>query len=132
MDPLSAGAVAFSAWLFNKIIDWTAEKALDAGASGVLQLIKSKLPTAKVVEMAALPPSQREDIGEAVLIEEVKQAAAQDEEVRKAVEDLGNDVQEAAKTNPQLQGSFNTYYQNCKGIVGSNTFNNSTINITNN
>lgn len=107
MEPLTAGAIALTAWVLNKVIDWSAEKALDKAASKVQQLLKEKSPdTANTIDAvaspSALPPSEREDIGEAVLVESVKKAAEADPEIKAAVEALGNDAELAAKENPQI------------------------------
>ncbi|HLO89149.1 MAG TPA: hypothetical protein VK203_29650 [Nostocaceae cyanobacterium] len=130
MEPLSAGAVALVGWLFGKIIDWTAEKALDAGASGVLRLIKSKLPTAKVAKVAALPQSERDDILEAELVQEVEQVAAENHELRTAIEAFGNYFQQVAEKNPEIKEKFAAYVQNCQGLIitgDNNTIDSPTI-----
>lgn len=107
MEPLTAGAITFTAWLLNKVIDWSTEKALDQAAQKVMKLLKEKSHNTAnaidaVAQRTALPQSEREDIGEAVLVEEVKKAAGANPEIKAAVETLGNDVNEAAKKNPEL------------------------------
>ena len=107
MEPLTAGAIAFTTWVVGKIIDWSTDKTFDIASEGLMQLLKQKSPdTAKALtvakENAALLPGEREDLGEAVLVEEVKKAAATDPEIKAALETLGNNINEAAKENPEL------------------------------
>jgi hypothetical protein len=125
MEPLTAGAIALTAWLLNKVIDWSAEKALDRAAQKLMQLLKEKSPdTANaidaVVERSALPQSEREDIGEAVLVEEVKKAAGADPEIKAAVEALGNDVNEAAKDNPELNKALEEKQSSYQSVITNN------------
>ncbi|MDF5726800.1 MAG: hypothetical protein PUP92_01875 [Rhizonema sp. PD38] len=107
MDPITVGAIALLTLIGNKVIDWSTEKALDAGLEKVKQVMAKKSPaTAAALEtaatQAALPPGEREDIGEAVLVEEVKKAAQADPEIKEAVEALGNQASTAAQANPEL------------------------------
>lgn len=101
MDPITAGAIALLTLIGNKVIDWSTEKALDASLDKAKQVLQEKSP--EIAAQAALPPAEREDIGEAVLIEEVKKAAAADPEIKEAVEALGNQVNQAAEANPELK-----------------------------
>ncbi|AFZ25224.1 hypothetical protein Cylst_3053 [Cylindrospermum stagnale PCC 7417] len=123
MEPLTAGAIAFTIWLGGKILDWSTDKAFDTASERVMQLLKQKSPdTAKALTAAA----EREDIGEAVLVEEVKKAAATDPDIQAAVEALGQTVNQ----NPELEKQLTTVIENWKGINikgGINTFNNSPI-----
>ncbi|MFK0732398.1 MAG: hypothetical protein ACIWVG_14780 [Gloeotrichia echinulata HAB0833] len=100
MDAITAGAIALLTLIGNKVIDWSTEKALDASLDKAKQVLQEKSP--EIAAKAALPPAEREDIGEAVLIEEVKKAAAADPEIKEAVEALGNQVNQAAEANPEL------------------------------
>ena len=135
MEPLTAGAGILVIWLMNKVIDWSAEKALDKAAESVMQLLKEKSPdTANsleaVAEHAALPPSEREDIGEAVLVEKVKKAAEASPEIKVALEALGNDANQAAKENPELEKRLATVIENWRGINikgGTNTISGNTF-----
>ncbi|OUL32057.1 hypothetical protein [Nostoc sp. 106C] len=107
MEPITVGAIALLTFIGNKVIDWSTEKALDAGLDKAKQVLKAKSPeTAAALEtataQAALPPGEREYIGEAVLVEEVKKAAAADPEIQEAVEALGNQASTAAQANPEL------------------------------
>ena len=61
MEPLTAGAIAFTTWVMGKIIDWSTDKTFDIASEGLMQLLKQKSPdTAKALtvakENAALPP----------------------------------------------------------------------------
>lgn len=122
MEPFTAGAIALTAWLLNKVIDWSAEKALDQAASKVMQLLKEKSPDAAifleeaVAEHSALPQSEREDIGQAVLVEEVKKAAVADSEIKIAVEALG----EAAKKNPELDKGLKEKQSSYQSVITNN------------
>jgi hypothetical protein len=107
MEPLTAGAIAFTTWVVGKIIDWSTDKTFDIASEKLMQLLMQKSPdTAKALtlakENAALPSGQREDIGEAVLVEKIESAAKVDSEIKAAVEALANDAMAAAKENPQL------------------------------
>ncbi|MBD2458465.1 hypothetical protein H6G80_30915 [Nostoc sp. FACHB-87] len=121
MEPLTAGAIAFTTWVVGKIIDWSTDKTFDIASEGLMQLLKQKSPdTAKALivakENATLPPGERKDIGEAVLVEEVKKAAATDPEIKAAVEALGNDINQAVTENPQLEKQLTTVIENWQGI----------------
>jgi hypothetical protein len=125
MEPLTAGAIAFTTWLAGKIIDWSTDKTFDIASQGLMQLLKQKLPdTAEAFtvakENAALPPGEREDIGEAVLVEEVKKAAATDPEIKVAVEALGNKVNEAAKENPELNRRLKEKQSSYQSVITNN------------
>lgn len=99
MEPLTAGAIALGLYIGGKFADWGIEKAFDAGLDYAKQKLQAKSPDT-VATLAALPAG-REDIGVAVL--EIEKAAQADPEIKAAVEALGNDVNQAAKTNPQLE-----------------------------
>ncbi|MDZ7958458.1 MAG: hypothetical protein RMY34_11375 [Aulosira sp. DedQUE10] len=147
MEPITVGAIALLTLIGNKIIDWSTEKALDAGLDKAKQVIKAKSPdTAAALEtaaaQAALPPGEREDIGEAVLVEQVKKAAEADPEIKEAVDALGNQVTTAAQANPELakaiaeltaaiKAQSPTTVENWQGINikgGENTISNPTLN----
>jgi hypothetical protein len=100
MEPLTAGAIALGLYLGGKFADWGIEKAFDAGLDYAKQKLQAKSPDT-IATLAALPAAGREDIGVAVL--EIEKAAQADPEIKAAVEALGNDVNQAAKTNPQLE-----------------------------
>jgi uncharacterized membrane-anchored protein YjiN (DUF445 family) len=134
-----AGAIALTAWLLNKVIDWSAEKALDRAAQKLMQLLKEKSPdTANaidaVVERSALPQSEREDIGEAVLVEEVKKAAGADPEIKAAVEALGNDVNKALEEKQSsyqsvITNNFEKVVNLAQGVKPSINIQNQTVNL---
>jgi hypothetical protein len=147
MEPITVGAIALLALIGNKFVDWSTEKALDVIYDKAKQVIKAKSPaTAAALEsaatQAALPPGEREDIGEAVLVEEVKKAAEADPEIKEAVEALGNQVNTAAQDNPELakaiaeltaaiKAQSPTTVENWQGINikgGENTISNPTLN----
>lgn len=125
MEPLTAGAIAFTTWVLGKIIDWSTDKTLDIASEGLMQLLKKKLPdTAKAFtvakEKAALPPGEREDIGEAILVEEVKKAAAIDPEIKAALEALGNNINEAARVNPELNQKLKEKQSSHQNVITNN------------
>ncbi|MBD2447988.1 hypothetical protein H6G76_12515 [Nostoc sp. FACHB-152] len=147
MEPITVGAIALLALIGNKFVDWSTEKALDAIYDKAKEVIKAKSPaTAAALEtaaaQAALPPGEREDIGEAVLVEDVKKAAEADPEIKEAVEALGNQVNTAAQDNPELKKAIAeltaaikaqspTTVENWQGINikgGENTISNPTLN----
>jgi uncharacterized protein YceH (UPF0502 family) len=110
MEPLTAGAIALVTLLLNKTFEKTGEiivaKAFEQ-AGKVIELLKHKSRDAAdaleaAVENAALPPGQRENIGEAVLVEKIESAAKVDSEIKAAVEAFANDAMAAEKENPQL------------------------------
>lgn len=77
----------------------------------VIKLLRLKSPdTAKLIEAAAenraLLPGQREDIGEAVLIEKIESAASAYPEIKDTLEALAFDAQAAAKEHPQLAAAL--------------------------
>lgn len=117
MDPLTAGAIAFLTLLSSKALDKTSDvlvdKALEEGGK-VMKLLKHKSPeTAGAIEVAAQRPElaaqQREDYGEAVLVEQVEAAAKADPEIREAVEAVAYRVDEAAKTNPEIKAAVQEF-----------------------
>ncbi|MBN4001377.1 hypothetical protein [Nostoc sp. LPT] len=154
MEPIISGAIALLPLIGNKVVEWSTEKTLDAGLAKVKQLIakakqilaKKSPATAAALEtaaaQAALPPGERKDIGEAVLVEQVKKAAEADPEIKEAVEALGNQVSTAAQANPELakaiaeltaaiKAQSPTIVENWQGINikgGENTISNPTLN----
>ncbi|MBD2341435.1 hypothetical protein H6G64_31285 [Calothrix sp. FACHB-156] len=135
MEPITTGTIVFITWLLGKIIDWSTDKTFDIASEHLMQLLKQKFPdTAETLtaaaERATLSLNEREDIGEAVLVEEVKKAAANDPEIKAAVEALGNDVNQVINENPELEKRFTTVIENWQGInikggkpkISNNTF----------
>ncbi|NEU71151.1 hypothetical protein PI95_000800 [Hassallia byssoidea VB512170] len=120
MEPLTAGAIALGLYIGGKFADWGIEKAFDAGLDYAKQKLQAKSPDT-VATLAALPAG-REDIGVAVL--EIEKAAQADPEIKAAVEALGNDVNQAAKTNPQLEKAIQDLTQMVQaqrpGIINEN------------
>ncbi|MEB3181727.1 MAG: hypothetical protein VKL59_22245 [Nostocaceae cyanobacterium] len=100
MEPLTLG-VNFLVFLGGKLGEWAMEKAWDTAYDDIMAKMAAASP--ETASKLALPPEERKDIGEAVLIEEVKQVAQKHPEVKAAVEALGNDVNQAAKTHPELE-----------------------------
>lgn len=114
MEPLTTGAIALVTLLLNKTFEKTGEiivnKAFEQ-CSKVIEILKHKSPdTADALEAAeenaALPLGEREDIGEAVLIEKIKSAAHADPEIKAAVEALASHIEAAAQENPQLTAAI--------------------------
>lgn len=105
MEPLTVGAIAFLALLGEKTLEKTVEISIGKAFDSVLKLLKRKSPeTAADIEAAvenrALPPGEREDIGEAVLVEKLEAAAQADPEIKTALEDLAANTETA---NPDLE-----------------------------
>jgi len=116
MEPLTAGAIALVTLLLNKTFEKTGEiivaKAFEQSGK-VIELLKYKSrDTADALEAAvknaALPPGQREDIGEAVLVEKIESVAKADPEFKAAVEALASDTDTATAQNPQLAAAIET------------------------
>ncbi|GET42191.1 hypothetical protein [Microseira wollei] len=112
MEPLTAGAIALLTLLLNKTFEKSGElivaKAFEQ-VSKVYELLMHKHPDlsrrlAAAKENPALPSQQPEDYGEAVLIEDIKSAAA-DPKIKAAIEELAAQVEEAPK-NSQWEKAF--------------------------
>ncbi|HAX79256.1 MAG TPA: hypothetical protein DCY88_26390 [Cyanobacteria bacterium UBA11372] len=112
MEPLTAGAIALLTLLLNKTFEKSGElivaKAFEQ-VSKVYELLMHKHPDlsrrlAAAKDNPALPSQQPEDYGEAVLIEDIKSAAA-DPKIKAAIEELAAQVEEAPK-NSQLEKAF--------------------------
>jgi hypothetical protein len=112
MEPLTAGAIALLTLLLNKTFEKSGElivaKAFEQG-SKVFELLLHKHPDlsrrlAAAQKNPALPSQQPEDYGEAVLIEDIKSAAA-DPKIKAAIEELAVQVEEAPK-NSELEKAF--------------------------
>lgn len=151
MEPLTVGAIALVSLLLNKTFEKTGElivaKAFEQAIMVIQQLKHKSRDTAEALEAtaknAALPPKQREYIGEAVLVEKIESVAKADPEIKAAVEALANDAQTAAEQNPQLAATIkalteaviaqrpNIINENWQGInfknanptISNNTFN---------
>lgn len=65
-------------------------------------------------EKLALPAKERENIGEAVLVEMVEDTAKNQPELQKAVEALGKEVETKANNNTELATAFNQFAQKLK------------------
>lgn len=137
MEPLTTGAIALLLLLGEKFIDWGISKAYDKAFD---ELRKTSPDTA---EKLALPTRERENIGEAVLVEMVESTAKNKPELQQALEVLGKEVEAKANQNQELENNFNQLAEkvksqnptivneNWKGINikgGTNTFSNNTLN----
>ncbi|HIK04713.1 MAG TPA: hypothetical protein IGS40_08360 [Trichormus sp. M33_DOE_039] len=139
MDLITLGAIALG-FLGSKFADWSINKAFDVAYDKAMQTLAAKSP--ETAEAFALPPSEREDIGVALLVEQVEQAAQKDPEIKQAVEALGSQVTTAAQDHPELAKAIQeltatlkaqkpTTVENWRGINikgGENTINNPTLN----
>ena len=108
MEPLTTGAIALLLFFGEKLIDWGISKTYDAAFA---KLTKISPHTA---EKLALPPTERENIGEAVLVEMVKDTAKNEPELQEALEILGEEVQAKANNNTELETAFNQLTQKLK------------------
>jgi hypothetical protein len=112
MEPITAGAIALLTLILDKTWDKTGDIIVDKifqQGSKVFELLMHKdrdlskrLAAAK--ENPALRSQQPEDYGEAVLIEDIKSAAA-DPKIKAAIEELAVQVEEAPK-NSELEKAF--------------------------
>jgi hypothetical protein len=149
MEPLTAGAIALLTLLLDKTWDKSGDIIVDKifqQGSKVFELLMHKHPDlsrrlAAAKENPALPSQQPEDYGEAVLIEDIKSAAA-DPKIKAAIEELAAQVEEAPK-NSELEKAFialaekvnpqtpTTTIENWKGINikgGTNTISSPSFN----
>jgi hypothetical protein len=108
MEPLTVGILAFLTLLGEKTLEKTVEISLGKAFDHVLKLLKRKSPETvaeieAAIESRALPPGEREDIGEAVLVEKLEAVAEADAEIKTAFEELNAKAETAQKTNPDLE-----------------------------
>ncbi|NJL77896.1 MAG: hypothetical protein HC917_01820 [Richelia sp. SM2_1_7] len=137
MEPLTTGAIALLLFCGEKLIDWGISKAYDTAFN---QLTEKSPETA---QQLALPPGERENIGEAALVEMVEDTAKNQPELQQALEALGKEVETKANQNTELATAFNQFAQklkaqnpkivneNWQGINikgGNNTVSNNTFN----
>ncbi|AKG20974.1 hypothetical protein [Calothrix sp. 336/3] len=137
MEPLTTGAIALILFCGNKLIDWGIGKAYDAAFEKLMEISPDK------AKQLTLPTGDREDIGEAVLVEMIENTAQQEPELKQALEILGEEVETKASQNTKLADAFNQLAQkiqaqkptiineNWQGINikgGTNTINNNTFN----
>ena len=108
MEPLTAGAIALLLFCGEKLIDWGISKAYDTAFD---KLMKISPDTA---EKLALPAEERENIGEAILVEMVEDTAKNQPELQEALEVLGKEVEVKANKNTELEAAFNQFYQKLK------------------
>ena len=108
MEPLTTGAIALLLLLGEKFIDWGISKAYDKAFD---ELRKTSPDTA---EKLALPPGERENIGEAVLVEMVKDTALNQPELQEALEVLGKEVEAKANQNKELETEFDLLAEKVK------------------
>jgi hypothetical protein len=66
MEPVSLGILGLLIYIGDKFAGWAIDKGFDTGYEEIIEQMKAKSPDfAKVM---ALPPGEREDMGEAVLV----------------------------------------------------------------
>jgi hypothetical protein len=110
MEPITLGAIAFLTLLGEKVLDKTLDVSIDKAFEKAGNLLKRKSPATAaeietVVESRALPPGEREDIGEAVLVEKLEAAAQADDtgEIKTALEELAANAETVKEANPDLE-----------------------------
>ena len=108
MEPLTTGAIALLLFCGEKFIDWGINKFYDAAFDKLME--KSR----DTAEKLTLPPGERENIGEAVLVEMVENTAKKEPELQEALEVLGEEVQAKANKNTELETAFNQLAQKVK------------------
>ncbi|BDA73858.1 hypothetical protein CAL7716_080240 [Calothrix sp. PCC 7716] len=108
MEPLLTGTIALLLFCGNKLIDWGIGKAYDAAFDKLME----KSPD--TAEQLTLPPGERENIGEAVLVRMVENTALQEPELKQALEALGEEVQAMASKKTELETAFNKLAQTVK------------------
>ena len=108
MEPLTTGAIALLLFCGEKLIDWGISKAYDTAFN---ELMKTSPVTA---EKLALPVGERENIGEAVLVEMVEDTAKNQPEFQEALEELGKEVEVKTNKNTELEAAFNQFAQKLK------------------
>lgn len=108
MEPLLTGTVALLLFCGNKLIDWGIGKAYDVAFDKLME----KSPD--TAEQLTLPPGERENIGEAVLVQMVENTALQEPELKQALEALGEEVQAMASKKTELETAFNKLAQTVK------------------
>ncbi|MEM7556988.1 MAG: hypothetical protein AAF378_23440 [Cyanobacteria bacterium P01_A01_bin.84] len=108
MEPLTIGAMSLLMFLGEKLIDWGISKAYDTAFE---ELKKTSPNTA---EKLALPAGERENIGEAVLVEMVKDTALNQPELQQALEVLGKEVETKANQHQELENNFNQLAEKIK------------------
>ena len=108
MEPLTTGAIALLLFCGEKLIDWGISKAYDTAFN---ELMKTSPDTA---EKLALPVGERENIGEAVLVEMVEDTAKNQPELQEALEEFGKEVEVKTNKNTELEAAFNQFAQKLK------------------
>jgi hypothetical protein len=105
MEPISLGILGLLIYIGDKFAGWAIDKGFDTGYDEIIGQIQAKSPN--VAKVMTLPSGEREDMGEAVLVEMVKEVAKDNPEIGKKLADLGNGIQDAAKDNSGLEKSIN-------------------------
>jgi hypothetical protein len=105
MEPVSLGILGLLIYIGDKFAGWAIDKGFDTGYEEIIGQMQAKSPD--VAKVIALPPGEREDMGEAVLVEMVEEVARKNPEIGKKLTDLGNGIQDAAKDNSGLEKSIN-------------------------
>jgi hypothetical protein len=143
MEPVSLGILGLLIYIGDKFAGWAIDKGFDNGYEEILRQMAAKSPD--VAKVMTLPPGEREDIGEAVLLEMVEGVANAKEnpEIKQKLVDMGNQIQDAVQKNSGLEESINELVEllkkerpnivneNWQGINtkgGTNTIQNNTLN----
>jgi hypothetical protein len=66
MEPVSLGILGLLVYIGDKFAGWAIDKGFDAGYDEIMGQMKAK--STDFAKAMALPPGEREDIGEAVLL----------------------------------------------------------------
>jgi hypothetical protein len=122
MEPLSLGILGLLIYIGDKFAGWAIEKGFDGSYEEIIRQMEAKSPD--VAKVMALPPGEREDMGEAVLVGMVEDVAGENPEIGKRLEDLGNGIQDAVKDDLGLEKSINELVEmlkkECPNIVNEN------------
>ena len=108
MEPLTTGAIALLLFWGEKFVEWGINKFYDQAFDKLMEI------SSDTAEKLALPPGERENIGEAVLVEMVKDTARNQPELHQALEVLGKEVEAKANKSTELENNFNQLAEKIK------------------
>jgi hypothetical protein len=110
MEPVSLGILGLLIYIGDKFAGWAIDKGFDTGYEEIIGQMEAKSSdVAKVIS-----PGERENIGEAVLVEMVEEVARKNPEIGEKLADLGNGIQDVAKDNSGLEKSINDLVETLK------------------
>ncbi|MEM7715346.1 MAG: CHAT domain-containing protein [Cyanobacteria bacterium P01_A01_bin.68] len=108
MEPLTTGAIALLLFCGEKFVEWGINKFYDQAFD------KLKETSPDTAEKLALPTRERENIGEAKLVEMVENTAKNQPQLQEALEVLGQEVEAKANQNTELERNFNQLAEKIK------------------